>query len=276
MKESFRLTLRALARGHVLTLLLAAVALVHALFPAIVRADSTEAGWREMFIRAVPGFVVGVVLVVTLSCACGFFSREREKNRLALTVVRPASAFAIAVGRWLALCLVALLALGLNAVLTFARLSDAPDCQHHVSPILPPPVVTDQMIDEYLDEEYAPYHATTDDEKKAIRQDKDLRRKATILLMRREKDRYDVVEPKKQMSWMFPVGGSYSGLTARASFSAGNPTSRSTYGKLTYGTMSAIVSNDTKAVVDIQQDSLKADSRSLMTWSWPTRPGTSR
>ena len=132
MQESFRLTLRALARGHVLTLLLAAVALVHALFPAIVRADSTEAGWREMFIRAVPGFVVGVVLVVTLSCACGFFSREREKNRLALTVVRPASAFAIAVGRWLALCLVAVLPLGLNAVLTFARLSDAPDCRHHV------------------------------------------------------------------------------------------------------------------------------------------------
>ena len=251
MKESFRLTLRALVRGHVLTLLLAAVALVHALFPAIVRADSTEAGWREMFIRAVPGFVVGVVLVVALSCACGFFSREREKNRLALTVVRPASAFAIAVGRWLALCLVAVLALGLNAVLTFARLSDAPDCQHHVSPILPPPVVTDQMIDEYLDEEYAPYHATTDDEKKAIRQDKDLRRKATILLMSREKDRYDVVEPKKQMSWMFPVGGSCSGLTARASFSAGNPTSRSTYGELTFGTMSAVVSNDTKAVVDI-------------------------
>ena len=40
MRESFRLTLRALVRGHVLTLLLASAALIHALFPAIVRGDS--------------------------------------------------------------------------------------------------------------------------------------------------------------------------------------------------------------------------------------------
>ena len=139
MRESLRLTLRALVRGHVLTLLLTAVALVHVLFPSIVRGDNTAAGWREMFIRAVPGFVVAVVLVVTLACACGFFSRERETNRLALTVVRPASAFSVAVGRWLALCGVAAMTLALNAVLTFARIPDAPDCRHHVAPILPPP-----------------------------------------------------------------------------------------------------------------------------------------
>ena len=150
MRDSFGLTLRALVRGHVLTLLLAAVALVHVLFPSIVRADNTVAGWREMFIRAVPGFVVAVVLVVTLACACGFFSRERETNRLALTVVRPASAFSVAVGRWLALCCVAMVALTMNAALTFARLPDAPGCRHHVAPILPPAAtVAREMMEEY-------------------------------------------------------------------------------------------------------------------------------
>ena len=79
MRESFRLTLRALVRGHVLTFLLAAVALVHALFPSIVRAADAGAGWREMFIRAVPGFVVSVVLVVMLACACGLFSRRGHR-----------------------------------------------------------------------------------------------------------------------------------------------------------------------------------------------------
>ena len=60
MRESFRLTLRALVRGHVMTLLVAAVALVHVLFPSIVRADNTASGWREMYVRAVPGFGLSV------------------------------------------------------------------------------------------------------------------------------------------------------------------------------------------------------------------------
>ena len=71
MRESFLLATRALVRGHVLTLLLAAIALIHWLLPAVVRGDGTESGWREMFLRAVPGASVAVVLVTVLACACG-------------------------------------------------------------------------------------------------------------------------------------------------------------------------------------------------------------
>ena len=241
MRESLRLTLRALVRGHVLTLLLTAVALVHVLFPSIVRGDNTAAGWREMFIRAVPGFVVAVVLVVTLACACGFFSRERETNRLALTVVRPASAFSVAVGRWLALCGVAAMTLALNAVLTFARIPDAPDCRHHVAPILPPPsVIARQMMEEYLQDPSTPEAV-----KKAPRS------RVLELLTNREKDRYDAIAPKDQQSWSFPVGGSCSGLAVRVCLSSASSMSRSARGTLTFGSLSAVVSNNTQTLVDI-------------------------
>ena len=241
MRESFRLTFRALVRGHVLTLLLAAVALVHVLFPSIVRADNTAAGWREMYVRAVPGFVVAVVLVVTLACACGFFSRERETNRLALTVVRPASAFAVAVGRWLALCGVAAVALALNAVLTAARLPDAPGCRHHVAPILPPAAtVARQMMEEYLKDPSTP---------EAVK--KAPRRRVLELLTNREKDRYDAIVPKESLSWTFPVDSSYSGLAVRVCFSSASSMSRSARGTLTFGGLSGVVSNNTQTLVDI-------------------------
>ena len=97
MRDSFVLTWRALVRGHVLSLLLAATALAHAFLPAIVRGDGTEAGWREMFVRAVPGAAYAFIAVAALSCACGLFAQERERFRLSLTVVRPASAFGVAV-----------------------------------------------------------------------------------------------------------------------------------------------------------------------------------
>ena len=241
MRESFRLTLRALVRGHVMTLLLAAVALVHVLFPLIVRADNTAAGWREMYIRAVPGFVVAVVLVVTLACACGFFSRERETNRLALTVVRPSSALAVAVGRWLALCAVVAVALALNAVLTFARLPDAPNCRHHIAPILPPPAtVARQMMEEYLKDPATP---------EAVR--KAPRHRVLELLTNREKDRYDAIVPKESLAWTFPAGNCDSGLAVRVCFSSASSMSRSARGTLTFGGLTGVVSNNTQTLVDI-------------------------
>ena len=241
MRESFRLTLRALVRGHVMTLLLAAVALVHVLFPSIVRADNTAAGWREMYIRAVPGFVVAVVLVVTLTCACGFFSRERETNRLALTVVRPSSALAVAVGRWLALCAVVAVALALNAVLTFARLPDAPNCRHHIAPILPPPAtVARQMMEEYLKDPATP---------EAVR--KAPRHRVLELLTNREKDRYDAIVPKESLAWTFPAGNCDSGLAVRVCFSSASSMSRSARGTLTFGGLTGVVSNNTQTLVDI-------------------------
>ena len=69
MKASFILAWRALVRSHVLTLLLVATALAHAFLPALVRSDGTSAGWREMFVRAVPGAAYVFIAVTILACA---------------------------------------------------------------------------------------------------------------------------------------------------------------------------------------------------------------
>ena len=71
---------------------------------ALVRSDGTAAGWREMYIRAVTGATFAFTVVTVLVCACGFFAQERARFRLSLTVVRPVPAFAVAAGKWLALC----------------------------------------------------------------------------------------------------------------------------------------------------------------------------
>ncbi len=240
MRESFCLALRALVRGQVLTLLLASVALIHARFPAIVRGENTPGGWREMFVRAVPGSVVAVVVVAVLACACGFFSRERETCRLALTVVRPASAFSVAVGRWIALCAVAAAALGLNAVLTLVRLPDAPNCRHHLAPVLPPPVeIARQMMEEYLQDPSTP---------EAVK--KAPRHRVLELLTNKEADRYDAIKPGESQAWTFDTVGACSGLVVRACFSSAYSLRMSTRGMLTLGGLSAIVSNNTQAVVE--------------------------
>ncbi len=246
MRESFLLTLRALARGHVLTVLLAALALVHATFPALVRGDGTADGAREMFLRAVPGSVVALVLVSLLSCACGLFARERDLHRLAQTVIRPVSSFSLALGRWLALCTAALLLLAANAAVVAVRCKDAPDCRHHHSPALPPPaVVARQMMEEYLNDPNTP---------EAVK--KAPRRAVLALLTNKESDRYDVVPPGGRISWPFnDIGlgadGAGTGVLVRVCFASAYSMRSPVRGTFILGEAAATVSNDTQSVVDI-------------------------
>ncbi len=196
MKASFILTWRALVRGHVLTLLLVATALAHAFLPALVRSDGTANGWREMFVRAVPGAAYSFIAVTILACACGLFAQERERFRLSLTVVRPSSAFGVACGKWLALSAVAAMALFFSGALTFCRLSAAPQCLHHHVPQLPSPAVCARgALAAYLADPKTPENV-----KKAP--------KAAVLalLTNKELDRYDVVRPGGKMAWPFAAG----------------------------------------------------------------------
>ena len=128
-------------------------------------------------------------------------------------------------------------------MLTFARLPDAPDCRHHVAPILPPPVViARQMMEEYLKDPSTP---------EAVR--KAPRRRVLELLTNREKDRYDAIAPKDSLAWTFPAGGCCSGLAVRVCFSSASSMSRSARGTLTFGGLSAVVSNN------MQVDSLPSE-----------------
>lgn len=242
MKQSFLLAWRALVRGHVLTLLLVATALAHLLLPALVRSDGTAEGWREMFVRAVPGTTYAFTVIALLACACGFFAQERERFRLSLTVVRPVSAFAVAFGKWVALCLAAGLVYSFSAALTLARVPAPPPCMHHFAPTLPPPVEkAREMMDEYLANPKTPEFV-----KKAPRS------AVLRLLTNKELDRYDVVRSGKSISWPFDASlANVTNMLVRVRFATQFDLRSPLEGVFTLGDFAAVVSNKTQSVVDV-------------------------
>ncbi len=242
MKASFILAWRALVRGHVLTLLLVATALAHAFLPAIVRSDGTAAGWREMFVRAVPGATVAFITVTILACACGFFAQERERFRLSLTVVRPASAFGVACGKWLALCAVAAVSLAFSGALTACRLADAPRCLHHHAPQLPSTVdCARAAMSAYLADPRTPENV-----KKAPKS------AVLSLLTNKELDRYDVIRKGETFAWPFAesLAATNRELFVRVRFATQFEMRSAFEGEFAFGPYHAPVKYSTQSVLD--------------------------
>ena len=242
MAESFLLAWRALVRGHVLTALMALTALAHLLLPAIVRSDGTEAGGREVFLRAVPGSVYMVLCVALLACACGLVARARESHRLALAAVRPVSAGALLFGPLLALVAVAALVLAFNAGLTCAR-GGWTDCRHVYAPELDPPEkAARQMLQEILANTNTPQEVRSAP-----------RHRLLSILIGREVDRYESIPPGRDMAWPFPdeAASVPEGVVARIRFSTQFNMRASLSGIVTLGPWSAVVSNNTQSVLEI-------------------------
>ena len=242
MIPAFILAWRALVRGHVLTLLLAATALAHLLLPALVRGDGTADGWREMYVRAVSGSTFLFTAATVLVCACGFLAQERRRVRLTLVAVRPVPLFSFAAGTWLALCLAAGLAYCATAAFTWARMPSAPGCMHHYAPALPPPAETaKRMMAEYLADP-----ATPENVRKAPKS------AVLSLLTNKELDRYDVVRPGAEMAWPFPEGlAGQAGVQVRVRFATQFELRAPFEGTFTLDGLGAAVSNTTQAVLDI-------------------------
>ena len=250
MAESFLLAWRALVRGHVLTALMALTALAHLLLPAIVRSDGTEAGGREVFLRAVPGSVYMVLCVALLACACGLVARARESHRLALAAVRPVSAGALLFGPLLALVAVAALVLAFNAGLTCAR-GGWTDCRHVYAPELDPPEkAARQMLQEILANTNTPQEVRSAP-----------RHRLLSILIGREVDRYESIPPGRDMAWPFPdeAASVPEGVVARIRFSTQFNMRASLSGVVTLGPWSAAVSNNTQAVLEIPLARVGAD-----------------
>lgn len=243
MKDSFIVAWRALVRGHVLTLLLVATALVHAFLPKLVRSDGTAEGWREMFVRAVPGATYLFISVTILACACGFFAQERERFRLSLTVVRPVSAFGVACGKWFALCAVAAVALAFSGLLTACRLTDAPRCLHHHAPQLPPLAECAQKaLAEFLADPNTP-QKVREAPKAAV----------LSLLTNKELDRYDVARPGEALDWPFAADLAAPGreLFVRVRFATQFEVRSPFEGELTFGPYAAPVKHSTQTALDV-------------------------
>ena len=242
MVESFLIAWRALVRGHVLTALLVLAGMAHAFLPHIVRSDGTDAGGREMFLRAVPGSVYAVLCVALLSCACGLLARERESNRLALAVVRPVSAFTVVLGKLLALLAVAAVVLAFNAALTCAR-GGWKDCRHVYEPALEPAEVSARKVmEQMLNDTNTPQEVRSAP-----------RHTLLTILTGREIDRYDTVPPAHVIKWPFAseAANVTTGLMARIRFSTQFNTRAEVSGTVSLGPWSAPVSNNTQAVLEL-------------------------
>ena len=221
---------------------MALTALAHLLLPAIVRSDGTEAGGREVFLRAVPGSVYMVLCVALLACACGLVARARESHRLALAAVRPVSAGALLFGPLLALVAVAALVLAFNAGLTCAR-GGWTDCRHVYAPELDPPEkAARQMLQEILANTNTPQEVRSAP-----------RHRLLSILIGREVDRYESIPPGRDMAWPFPdeAASVPEGVVARIRFSTQFNMRASLSGVVTLGPWSAVVSNNTQSVLEI-------------------------
>ena len=221
---------------------MALTALAHLLLPAIVRSDGTEAGGREVFLRAVPGSVYMVLCVALLACACGLVARARESHRLALAAVRPVSAGALLFGPLLALVAVAAIVLAFNAGLTCAR-GGWTDCRHVYAPELDPPEkAARQMLQEILANTNTPQEVRSAP-----------RHRLLSILIGREVDRYESIPSGREMAWPFPdeAAAMPDGVVARIRFSTQFNMRSSLSGVVTLGPWSAVVSNNTQSVLEI-------------------------
>lgn len=244
MATAFVMTWRGLWRGKTLWTILAAVFAAHFLLPGIARSDGTSAGMCEMHLRVVFGAVAALVYVSSLALACGSFARDREDDLLPLSLVRPASALSIAVGRWLAFTLLAGIALCVNVILSNAILPGtgyAPgSCRRHHAPALPPAEVTAAaMMERFL---------ASDETSEAVK--KAPRAAVLALLTAKEKERYEVVRSGKTLTLPF-VNVPSGSLAARVRFSTMYNIQEPLSGTFRYMGREGTVSNTTQAVLEV-------------------------
>ena len=243
MKAAFLITWRSLWRGKTLWTLLAAIIVAHFFLPGIVRSDGTLAGNLEMHVRVVCGAVAALVYVSALSISCGLFAREREDDLLQLSLVRPVSAFAVALGRWLALLLLEVSVLAVNVVFINLILAMSPyppgSCRIHHEPSLPPAEVSAAMARAaFLKSDTTPAAV-----KKAPRA------AVLALLTAKENERYEVVRPGETASWPFevPLGED---LTVKTRFSTMYNMKAELNGIFRYRGCTGVVSNSTQAILE--------------------------
>ena len=244
MKSAFLITWRGLWRGRTLWTLLAAVVAFHFFLPGIVRSDGTDTGAFEMTVRVVCGAVAVTVYVAALAIGGGMFAKEREDSLLPLSLVRPASAFSVAFGRWLAVVLLFACVILVNAVLLNAVPQNGayvrPDCRVHISPALPPAEVSAaKAMDAFLKDERTP---------EAVK--KSPRASILSLLTAKENERYEVVRPGQTVSWPFACVGT-GPLSVRTRFSTMYSLKAELNGVFRFENMSGTVSNNTQAILEV-------------------------
>ena len=244
MKSAFLIAWRGLWRGKTLWTLLAAVLASHFLLPGLVRSDGTDAGAFEMTVRIVCGAVAAIVYVSALAIGAGMFAKEREDELLPLSLVRPVSAFCVALGRWLAVLLLFLCVICANAVLLNVMPQKGATVKHrcrvHVRPALPPAEVSAaKAMEAFLKDERTP---------ESVR--KSPRAAILSLLTAKENERYEIVRPGQTASWPF-AGVGTDPVSVKTRFSTMYSLKAELNGIFRFENASGIVSNNTQAILEV-------------------------
>ena len=234
----FWLEWTAIVRTKTLALLTAASVGWMYVSPYVLKGDGTAEGAREICIRYSLGGVFLLVTVALLAGATGSLARERAARRLQLTMVRPVSYMAIALGKMLAYVAAGAMVLAVAFVMLGFRVNLSQRCDHVISPILPSPAEEAlTMYDSYMADPDTP---------DAIRRAK----KSVVLRILRQRalDHYQTMPTNEVVSWRF---AECEPRAVRIRFTNMFEMRQSVEGAMSFGEWRGAVSNITQAVVEV-------------------------
>ena len=210
-------------------------------FPLIVKADGTEEGLREMYLRYSLGGVFVLLVVCLLASATGALARERAAKRLQLTMVRPVRYCSIVLGKWLAYVVTGALVLALAVGVVAVNQDLSTTCSHVLTPVLPSPrQEAQEMYADYMKDPETPEAVKKASKSVVLR-----------LLTQRALDHYQTIPTNGLVHWDFSLGKAVSdeGLRIRMRFTNQFEMRQDVKGLFCLGDLQGPVSNITQAVL---------------------------
>lgn len=243
MKKFFSivsLEVKAIVRSGMFATLSAVSVLWMLVMPYLLRADGTEQGARELYVRFSLGGVFVLLAIVLIASATGSIAGERAAKRLQLTLVRPVGRFSVAMGKVFAHAFAGAAILLLSAAVLLAKTDPFVRCDHVISPVLPSPAEEARaMYDAFMADPSTP---------QAVKQAK----KSVVMriLTQRAVDHYQTVATNDSVRWSFktPSAGE---LSVRMRFTNQFDLRQDLLGEFAYAGKSVAVSNITQAILKV-------------------------
>ena len=239
--QIFSLELKSFIRSKALAMLfVASVAWMFAL-PHLVTGDGTVEGMRELYIHYSLGGVFTLLVLVLVASATGSLAREREANRLQLSLVRPVSRLTLVIGKGLALLSIGAVILAVATLILAVRTDLTRPANHVLSPILP-------STREEARTMYAAFMASPETPPAVKRTKKEI---VLRLLERRAVDRYETIPTNGVARWTFNLSTLPSALAVRFRFSGAFNRREMAIGSLRLGDYVGNVSNLTQSILTV-------------------------
>ncbi|MBO5643148.1 MAG: hypothetical protein J6S51_03995 [Kiritimatiellae bacterium] len=239
---TFFLELKSLIRSKTLLLMILAVTLWMIAVPFFIRTDGTEEGARYVVSYYSLAGAIAIVAISVAAAAAASLSSERAAKRLQLTLIKPVSYLSIALGKILAITLIASIPLGLAVSISAFRNADK-NCRHVYSPVMESP----RQEAERMYKAYMADPSVSEQIKKA--------RKSSVIAILTQKayDHYMAVPEKGGAAWKFNVPKEHAlkNASVRIRFSDAFSLRRDVQGRLEFGGRTAFVTNITQAVVEM-------------------------